>query len=153
MREWTHTLPSGLPLWELKSQWTSKSSERSCRGQNSLDWKALYIIKNLLKRRCLKGTRMIYLGTYNISYGQKKGQESNCQFDSQPLKVRNRPDFLMCKWHATYCWKSLDKGYNFALDFTLIRGLHTKLWASKVVRVPISGIFQFGSQVGSPKTK
>jgi hypothetical protein len=20
----------------------------------------------------------------------------------------------MCKWHATYCWKALNEGYNFA---------------------------------------
>ncbi len=33
-------------------------------------------------------------------------------------------------WHVTYCWKALEKGYNFAL------GLHT----SKVPRIPILGI-------------
>jgi hypothetical protein len=42
----------------------------------------------------------------------------------------------MCRWRATYCWKALDKGYNFGLDLILIRGLRTKLWASKVVGVP-----------------
>ncbi len=26
VREWTPTLPSELPLWELESKWTSKSS-------------------------------------------------------------------------------------------------------------------------------
>ncbi len=35
-------------------------------------------------------------------YGQKKGQESNCQFDSQPLKVKNFPYLLTCRWRATY---------------------------------------------------
>jgi hypothetical protein len=49
-----------------------------------------------------------------ISYGQKKGQDLNYQFDSQPLKVKNHPDFLMCRWHATYRWKVLDEAYNFA---------------------------------------
>jgi len=42
-------------------------------------------------------------------------------------------------------------GYNFALDLTLIEGLHVKLWASKVPRVPILGIPKL--QLGSPKTK
>ncbi len=37
---------------------------------------------------------------FKPSYGQKKGQESNCQFDSRPLKVGNCSDFLACKWHA-----------------------------------------------------
>jgi hypothetical protein len=67
-----------------------------------------------------------------INYSKKKGQESNWQFDSQPLKVRNHPDFLTCRWCATYCWKALDEGYNFDLNLTLIGGLQTKWWASKV---------------------
>jgi len=37
-----------------------------------------------------------------ISYGQKKGRESNWQFDSRPLKVGNRPDSLVRRWRATY---------------------------------------------------
>jgi hypothetical protein len=28
----------------------------------------------------------------------------------------------MCRWRATYRWKALDKGYNFALDL-ILRGL------------------------------
>ncbi len=43
----------------------------------------------------------------------------------------------MCKWHATYNWKALDEGYNFTLDLTSIKGLHKKLWASEVAKVPI----------------
>jgi len=82
---------------------------------------------------------------------KRKSQESNCQFDSRPLKIKNLPNFLSCRWRATYCWKDLDKGYNFALNFTSIEGLHTKLWASKVVEVPIQGIS--GLQLGSLETK
>ncbi len=66
-------------------------------------------------------------------------------------KVGNRPDFLMCKWRATYCWKALSEGYNVLLDLTSIGGLHTKLWASKVMRIPILGIL--GLPSGSLKTK
>jgi hypothetical protein len=53
---------------------------------------------------------------------------SNWQFDSRPLKVRNRPNFLMCRWCTTYHWKSLDEGYNFVSDLISIRDLHAKLW-------------------------
>jgi hypothetical protein len=74
-----------------------------------------------------------------------------CQFDSRPLKVRNRPNFLEFMWRATYHWKSLDKGYNFASNLTLIGGLHIKLWDSKVVGIPILGIL--GPPLGSPWTK
>jgi hypothetical protein len=41
---------------------------------------------------------------------------------------------------ATYHWKVLNKGYNIPLEFTSIKGLHKKLWASKVARVLILGI-------------
>jgi len=75
-------------------------------------------------------------GSSNTNYGQKKGQESNCQFDSQPLKVKNFPNFLVCRWRVTYHWKVLNKGYKFSSDFISIGGLHTKLWAPKVVGVP-----------------
>jgi hypothetical protein len=67
-------------------------------------------------------------------------KEGPRQFNSRPLKVRNRPNFLTCRWRATYCWKALNEGYNFAIDLTSIKGLNTKLWASKVVGVPILGI-------------
>jgi len=90
-------------------------------------------------------------GYLNISYGQKKGQESNCQFDPRPLKVRNNLDFLSCKWHVTYCWIFFNEGYNFALDITSIGGLHRKLWDSKVTRVSILGISRL--PFWSPRTK
>jgi hypothetical protein len=57
----------------------------------------------------------------------KGGSESNWQFDSRPLKVKNRPDFLMYKWRVTCRWKALDEGYNVGLNLIAIEGLHTKL--------------------------
>jgi hypothetical protein len=81
----------------------------------------------------------------------KGGLESNWQFDSRPLKVRNRPNFFTCRWRVTYYWKFLDEGYNFALDLTSIGGLHTKLWAPKIVGVPTLGIL--GLPLGSLGTK
>jgi len=94
---------------------------------------------------------MTHLDTWNTNYGQKKGRESNWQFDSWPLKVRNRPNFLMCKWRATYCWKALDENYNFSSSLISIGGLNTKLWAPKVTKVPCLGILGF--PLGSPRTK
>jgi hypothetical protein len=48
----------------------------------------------------------------------------------------------MCKWRATYSWKDLNKGYNFALDFTSIGGFHAKLWAPKVTKVLVVRILE-----------
>jgi len=88
---------------------------------------------------------------FNTSYGQKKSQESNWQFDFGSLKVRNCLDFLAWRWCATYHWKALDEGYNFVLDLTLIEGLNTKLWAPKVAGVPTMGIL--GLPLGNLVTK
>jgi len=112
-----------------------------------MDWRVPYIIRKFLECRCLKWAHMIHLDIWNTSYDQKKGHELNYQFDSQPLKVNNHSDFLVCRWHATYHWKALDEGYNFALDLISIRGLHAKLWACKIVEVPIMKISRlpFGS--------
>jgi hypothetical protein len=123
VREWTFTLLSELSFWELESQWIPEFLEGDYRGQNSLDWNVPYIIEKFLERQCLKWVHMSHLNTQNTSYGQKKGRESNWQFDSQPLKVRNYPDFLVCRWRVTYHWKAIDKGYNFALNLISIEGL------------------------------
>jgi hypothetical protein len=50
-----------------------------------------------------------------------------------------------------YHWKALDKSYNFASDHMAIKGLHVKLWALKVVGVPIMKIL--GLPLWSPGTK
>jgi len=140
VRKRAHTLLSGLPFWELESLWSPKFSESNLKGWNSLDWKLPHTIEKLLKLRCLKWACMIHLSIYNTSYGQNKGQESKCQFDFKPLKVKNLPKLHVCRWCATYHWKSPNEGHNFALDLALIRGLYKKLWASKVAGVPILGI-------------
>jgi len=124
----------------MESRWTSKTSERNFRGQNSMSCNVLYIIGKLLELRCLKWARITHLNIWNTSYGQKKGRESNCQFDSWLENVMNRPDLLRCRQCATYRWKALDERYNFASNRTLIRGLFAKLWGSKVGRVLIGAI-------------
>jgi hypothetical protein len=86
---------------------------------------------------------MIHLNTYSTNYGQKKNQESKCQFDFRPLKVRNHPELGVHKCCATYHWKDLDKGYNFVLYLASIKSLHNKLWASKEVGVSNLGILRF----------
>jgi hypothetical protein len=85
-----------------------------------------YTIGNILKRRCLKWACMIHLSTYNTSYGRNKGQKSKCQLDSQPLKVKNRLDLGAYKGACHISLETFDKGYNFALNLTLIGGLHKK---------------------------
>jgi hypothetical protein len=132
----------------MESRWTPKTSESDCRGQTSMDCGVLYINGKLLKRRCVKWARIAHSDICNISYGQKKGRESNCQFDSRPLKVGNRPFPDVRFESATWRWKALDESYNFALDHIAIGGLLAKLWGSKVPRVPFGVIS--GLPLGSP---
>jgi hypothetical protein len=130
---------------------TPESSECDYKGQNPWPWRIIYIIGNLLKCRCLKWARIVHLDIWNTSYGQKKGQESNWQFDFRPLKVRNRPNSLVCKQCAQYRWKALDEAYNFVSDLIAIRSLHRKLCTLKVAEVPTVAIS--GLPLGSPKRK
>jgi len=149
MREWTLTLPRQLPLWEMESRWTSETSKSDCRGQNPMACGVFYIIGKLLERRSLKWARIAHLDIWNISYGQKKGRESNCRFDSRPQKVENRRNLLSCRGRATYSWKALNESYNFASDRTSIGGLLAKLWGSKIAGILVGGIL--GLPLGSPE--
>ncbi len=149
-----HMLPKVQRVWENEPshsqvnshvgswspKWTFESLERDCKGQNPLLRRVIYIIGNLLKFKCLKWACIVHLDIWNTSHGQKKSHESNWQFDSQPLKVNNQPNFLACKQCVTYRWKDLDKGYNFSSNFIPIEGLHAKLCTPKVARVPVVGI-------------
>jgi hypothetical protein len=112
-RVWEHE-PSHSQVNSNVGSWSPKRilefSEHNFRGQNSSPRKVFYITGNLLKHRCLKWARIAHLKICNTSYGQKRGRESNWKFDSRPLKVKNRPDSLVCKQRATYCWKVFNKG-------------------------------------------
>jgi hypothetical protein len=55
VREWTPTLQSEFPFWELESQWIPEFSKSNCKGQNPLDWKIIYIIGNCLELDVLNG--------------------------------------------------------------------------------------------------
>jgi len=94
---------------------------------------------------------MSHLDIYSMSYGRKKGQESNWQFDSRPLKVGNRPDFDVCRWSAIDRWKALEESYNFVLNLVPIRGWGEKLWTPKVPGVQTGTIS--GLHFGSPEKK
>jgi hypothetical protein len=139
---------SHVGSWSPK--WTLGSSECNFKGKYSFYGKIIYIIGKLLKHKCLKWAHIAHLDIWNKSYEQKKGRESNWQFDSWPLKVRNWLDFLAWRQRATYHWKFLNEGYNFALDCIVIGGLHRKLCASKATWIPVVGISRL--PLGSPGT-
>jgi hypothetical protein len=111
-----HTPKSG----NLESSGTPKNSELELKGQNTLHWGVLGVIEKALKCRCLNWPRIGHLDICSPSYGQKKGRESNWQFDSRPLKFGNRPLPDIRFESAIRRWKDLDEGYKFGLDLVAI---------------------------------
>jgi hypothetical protein len=91
-----HTPKSG----NLESSETPENLELKLKGQNTLHWGVLGVIRKVLTCRCLKWPRIGHLDICSPSYGQKKGRES-WQFDSRPLKVWNRPPPNVCSGSAT----------------------------------------------------
>jgi len=143
----THILENGT--W--KSFGTPKNSEHDCMGQKTSHWGVISTVGKVLKCRCPKCLRMNHLDIWSTSYGRKKGQESNWQFDSRPLKVGNRPNSGVCRWSATHPWKALEESYKFGSDLVPIQVRGEELWASKVSRVQTGTVS--GLHFGSPGKK
>ncbi len=107
----------------------------------------LGVLAKVLKRRYRKWPRIGHLDICRPSYGQKKGRESNWQFDSQPLKVGNRPLPDLQIESAIRRWKDLDEGYKFGSDLVAIELCSRELWAPKV---PGLHPGQFRDNFGTP---
>jgi hypothetical protein len=116
----------------LESSETPENSELELKVQNTSHWGVLGVIGKVLKCRCLHWPRIGHLDIFSSSYGQKKGRESNWQFDSRPQKVENRPLPNVCSRSATRSWKALDKSYKFGSKLVPIRVRGKKLWTPKV---------------------
>jgi hypothetical protein len=128
--------PNTWKSWELESSGTPECLELDKKGKNTSNWGVLGVIGKVLKRRYRKCPRIDNSNICSPSYGQKKGRESNWQFDSRPLKVRNRPLPNVLFECATWRWKDLDEGYNFGSDLVAIGIWSWELWRFKVSGVP-----------------
>jgi hypothetical protein len=120
---------------DLESSGTPECSELDSKGKKTSHWGVLGVIEKVLKRRYRKCPRILDLDICSPSYGQKKGRESNWQFDCQPLKVKNRPAPDVRFESAIRRWKELDEGYNYGWDLVAIGGPGEELWPLKVPRV------------------
>jgi hypothetical protein len=130
---WSPTLGK---VGDLESSGTPECSELDSKGQNISHWGVLSVIGKVLKRRYRKCPRIGDSDICSASYEQKKGRESNWQFDSRPLKVGNRclPDIRF--GIAIWLWKDLDEGYKFGSDIVAIQLCSRELWRFKVPGVP-----------------
>jgi hypothetical protein len=141
--EWSPTLGKRE---DLESSGTPECSELDNKAQNTSHWGVL-VIGKVLKRRYRKWPRIGHLNICSPSYGQKKGRESNWQFDSRTLKVGNRPLPELRIESVIRRWKDLDEGYKFGLAFIAIRLRSWELWAPKV---PGLHPGQFRDKYGTP---
>jgi hypothetical protein len=132
---------------DLESSGTLECSELDSKAQNTSHWGVLGVIGKVLKLRCKKWPRIGHLDICSPSYGQKKGRESNWQFDSWPLKVGNRPLPDLRIERAIRRWKDLDAGYKFGSDLVAIKRRSRELWAPKV---PGLRPGQFRDSFGTP---
>jgi hypothetical protein len=132
---------------DLESSRTPKCLEFDSKAQNTSHWRVLGVIGKVLERGYRKWPRIGHLDICSPSYGQKKGRESNCQFDSRPLKVGNRPCPDLRIKSAIRCWKDLAEGYKFGSDLVAIRLRSRELWAPKV---PGLHLGQFRDNFGTP---
>jgi hypothetical protein len=124
--------PNTCKVGDLESFGTRKCLEFDSKAQNTSHWSVLGVIGKVLKRKYRKCPRIGHLDICSPSYGQKKGRESNLQFDSRPLKVGNLPLSDIRFESVTWRWKDLDSGYNFGLDLVTIGLCNRELWPSKV---------------------
>ncbi len=127
--------PNTSKVGDLESFGTPECLEFDSKAQNTSHSGVLGVIGKVLKRRYRKWPRIGHLDICSPSYGQKKGRESNWQFDSRPLKVRNRPLPDLRIESAIRRWKDLDEGYKFGSDLVAIRLRNRELWAPKVLRL------------------
>ncbi len=124
--------PNTPKVGNLESSGTSECLELDNKAQNTSHWGVLDVIGKVLKRRYRKWPRVGHLDICSPSYGQKKGRESNWQFDSRPPKVGNRPVPDVRSRSATWRWKALFESYNFGSDLVPIQGRGEELWSPKV---------------------
>jgi hypothetical protein len=66
---------------------------------------------------------------------------------NRPLKVENRPLLDVASRSATWCWKALDKNYNFGSQLVPIQAQGEELWLSKVPGLQLETVS--GLQLGS----
>jgi len=135
-RVWGNEPPHSQVNSHFESR-TPKFLEGNCKGQNSLDWRVfLYHWKAF-------ETKMFKMGSHDPfkhlkhKLWPKEGPGVKLAVWLPTTKNFKSP-WLPCIQVVCHIpLKSSWWGYNFSWYHTSIGGLHTKLWASKVAKVPI----------------
>jgi len=70
-----------------------------------------YTIRKVLERTCLKCPHIVHLYLICMSYDQKKGHESNWEFDSRSQILRNKGSNEVRLGRVIHHWKNIFEGY------------------------------------------
>ncbi len=119
----------------MESSGTPECSKLDSKAKNTSYWGVLGVIGKVLKRRYRKWPRIGNSDICSPSYGQRKGRESNWQFDSQPLKFGNRPLLNVALKSVTRRWKTLDERYNIDSRLVPIR-----VWGEELGPFKVPGV-------------
>jgi hypothetical protein len=95
---------------DLESSGTLECLGFDSKAQNTSHWSVLGVIVKVLKPKYLKWPRIGHLDIYSPSYGQKKGRESNWQFDSRPLKSLESTSSRPPNWECDTSLKRSRRG-------------------------------------------
>jgi hypothetical protein len=137
--------PNTPKVGDLESSGTPECLGFDSKAQNTLHWRVLIVIGKVLKRRYRKLPCIVHLDICNPSYGQKKGRESNWQFDSRPLKVGNRPLPDLRIESARCSWKRSRRGLQLWFRPCCNQTLWSGVMSSRSPRTPtgtVSGQFR-----------
>jgi len=83
-KKWSLMTPSALPLWELHLCVNLKCSKPWLKRQTSTKLGPQDTIGKVLKFKCLTFPCIVHWDLIYMNYDQKKGRESNWEFDSWP---------------------------------------------------------------------
>jgi hypothetical protein len=107
--------PNTSKVGDLESSGTLECLEFDNKAQNTSHWSVLGVIGKVLKRKYRKWPRIGHLDICSPSYGQKKGWESNWQFDSRPpnwecdMSLKRSRQGLQV-WFRPRCKQTLQSG-------------------------------------------
>jgi hypothetical protein len=103
--------PSPFPLWELHLCGSCKCSEPWLKSKKNTKLGPQDIITKVLKFRCSKCPHIVHLDLICMSCDQKKGRESNWEFDYRPQIPRKQGSNEVQLRHVIHHWKDLFEGY------------------------------------------
>jgi hypothetical protein len=148
-RDEAQWLLSALPLWGLHSCGSCECLEPWLKRQTSAKLGYQGTIKHVLKHRCLKWPCIVHLNLICMSYDQKKGRESNWEFDSRPqIPGKKGPNEVWLRRAIHHC-KGLLRAIRYFLHIfktNLIWKIYEwpKFWDS---RSPNFGKVTFGCSI------